>query len=385
MNLREISHKIVFTGCPIRWDTEFPDDAYDPRGASFVLTRGGRVLYEGRTTVPVKLDLRDIAQAYTQYLPEAKNGLSLEQILSAADLDAMKIDISVEYDGYSDGCSFIPLPGKLPAYYTDFDAEDHIGDVLLRSNDNYLLTQIRDGWRFAIKETELAPMYFIRNNETPCRIEAYSKDNDGIVVGNVTKGVYAIDFAAIRRQFIEIHDVLPSVITIYTGGRLSFTCEIMPGGIVEDSLLVKYRNCFGCFEVIELNGEQKINLSGEFLPEDYKMFNPITGRMERHRDGGDLSELLTIQATIKERDDALPITEMVQSEEVYLLCDNKEHPVIPKMEDAEWVIRRIAPTTVPIKFVFAKSGVTPWGDMRQSKTPRQRPRAFADNFNDKFN
>lgn len=383
MDLRKQNHKFCFTGNPIEWSPKFPEDANDPRGAMVTVTQGAATIYEGRVAPDKAINFADIAWAYVDYLPEATGGAPLECVCSAAALEARKISVSVEYDGYADGCSFIPLVGKIPARAT-LPGANYIERAFLYSGTNYLLLSMDRGWWFPIKETELAPMYFLRDNTEPQTIEARASDSRSIELGSVSRGVYALDFDAIRREFIEVYGILPSHISIYTGGEFSFICLITPAEIAACSQKIKYRNSLGCFAVLELNGIEKLTASAEELPEAYEVYNSASGGHEKRRDGGELTHTLTVAGVVRSANEYRKICEVARSEEVYLLCDGFALRVVPEVSEIIYPNRFVAPVDYEISFRFATPGVIEWGGADDRALPSERPRMFGDTFNDKF-
>lgn len=383
MNLRDQQHKFCFTGNPIRWAPQFPDNANDPRGGVLVVTQGSRELYQGRVSPDMEIDFADIARAYTDYLPDAASGESLEVICTATDLEARKISVCVEYDGYTDGCSFIPLIGKMPLI-GNLPGVNYFEAAFLKEWGNYLLTDACCGWRFEIKETELTPMYFIRNNANPWSVEARTKAGHKLELGSVAKGIYAIDFDAIRRKFVEVHDILPAHISIYTAGQFSFDCMIIPAEASVYSQKIKYRNSLGCFATLELNGTPKLTVSAGEMPEPYEIYNANTGAREQRRDRGELFQTLNISGYAKSHAEARVIQEMANSDEVYLMCGTRKIRVIPTLSDNSLPNRYGEPEEYELSLRFAVPGLIEWGDEDDLLLPRLKPRAFDDTFNDKF-
>ncbi|MCM1450682.1 MAG: hypothetical protein NC102_00265 [Clostridium sp.] len=350
----------AWTRNPIVLRADF-SPASDPAGGSLSISLGAEKVYEGKFSNPLELDVSEIIDARVPYLPDAGDwsGEALIPITEdPGDLSDMTALCVADYGGAQAEWEFLALPGGISRQaFREFSAgnTDVFAKRFLSLSCNFFLTVRSASSLMSIKETELCPLYFLVNRERDF-LAVKASVGGSIVFSNLQPGVYALDLNELRRRFVEEHDVLPSVFSVYKGvDTLACRIVIEKAEASKERYVVKFRNSLGVFEAIEMVGALWEN--PEF--EEGAVFSradSVAGGFVRGRERIEMARSLSLSTGFKNPSEAMLLMDMVASEEAYLL-GWRDWPVkvIPSMEDASVRARPDVPQSFVVKLDIADS------------------------------
>lgn len=352
-------------------------------------------VFEGRFSMPFKIDISEIADIYSSPLPDISTGSNeILHLIETRD-ELKKRTVSFEYlddrGNPSPSLDVIAIPGGIPHQNFKILTEnggDPFTARFLNRKGNYFLTTRTVSWRIVIPETELYPLYFIADKELDSGIAVRSIDGNEVwSSGALSAGLYALDLEAVRRRAFDDCDLLLSIFDIYTQGAFSCRIVISLSQPAKERYRLKFRNSLGVFEVIEIVGS--LSWMPEFGSEDDDpgfdrrdsnscAFSAMRPRIERRQS-------VTIDGIIKKRSELSFLMDMLASDEVYLL-DSAARPVrvIPSIDEFQYRHRAAAPEPFSIKLTVSERDINIIDEMSNA-TDGIKPRVFSSQFNDKFN
>lgn len=391
MKAEGLISEFAFTGNPIILRAAPDLTITDPVRGTFYVDYGQRRIYEGRLDpmLPLEVNVADIVDAVVDYIPECQSGYDPIVMLEGIDrLLLRRAYASFSWNNSETEFECFAFPGGVSRQNFRTYLR-HNTDVFcsrfLNGSCNFFLTVRTSGWEIPIKETEIAPLYFICNGPGELKVVELCKNKEW-TFDNLDWGVFALDIQAMRWEFFDEFDVLPSVLDIYRDGM--FSCRIVVVGVdpQKESYRVKFRNSLGVFEVIDLIGVATLSQT-EDSDEDVN-FNRYDSSLDDYETGRlrpSTAQSVTIGANIAGALDIILLRDMLASNEVYLLdMSNQPIKAIPKCEDLSYDMRITSPKTVSINFTFTDPEKYIMSDI-DSPVDHRRPRLFTKQFGKQFN
>lgn len=381
MNQTPILTGYAFTGNPI----SFTDDEPGSEQCAFTVSIGGTDVYTGRYTPPATIDVADILDMHALPIPEAKDtGEWLVQVEDNGGASARTMRVTKD-DGSALVASFLGFKGgvsmqnlrALAANGTDIFAAR-----LLDRRGNFFLTTRTHGWQIAIKETELAPLYFIvEHRELRLTITAmghtYALDTE--------EGIMALDIARLRRKIWEERGCIPSVFEIICDRQFCCRIVVEEAKVAKERHLVKFRNSFGAFEIVELAGEAV--LSENFADADEEGgamgFDRLTRSYVKIQTPKERDTAITVNTGAKTSEEMAFLGDMLISGETYILSEYGWEPVKTSVENNERGRRQRQPESLSIRFDFIDTDTLAMPDMPADINFR-KGRTFTEIFSKTF-
>ncbi len=285
--------------------------------------------YEGKELARIKtadvaaLSLRDFTESVATYFREPSESdpvLSLVEAFggnqwtdtNGRHFVAMDAEQSVRY------YDFIVIPGcssRLGQNYNLFTGR------FLKPNANPFLTTRTHLSPLVIKETELAPLYFLADCPKLTELfEVCPLAETGLEPVRWrldAAGVYALDLTKLRRQLFEEHGVIASVFDIRRDGAQSCRIVIERAEPAAQRHRLKFRNSFGVFEIIELTGA--LTVEPQVNSEEFRHYLANRGQFERARRRADYGLQLSVSTGMKTLAEVAHLFDALTSDEVYLL------------------------------------------------------------------
>lgn len=394
MKLLNSASGYVFTRNPIIVMSD--DNEHQQQGiSSYSVMYAGKRVFEGRFSLPFKIDISEISDIYASYLPDiATGGSKILRIIEGSE-ELRKRTISFEYlddhDNPSPPVSAIAIPGGVSRQNFRTLAQkgtDPFKSRFLNRKGNFFLTTRTNSWRVVIPETELYPLFFVVDNLISSGIEVRALNGDVIWSSDaINAGIYALDIEALRRYAFEECDSLLSIFDIYTQGAFSCRIIIQRRDSVKERYRLKFRNSLGVFEIIEVVGT--LLWSPEFGNEDnghdFDRWDSQSQAFSAARSRIDRRQSITIEGIIKKRSELSFFMDMLASEDVFLL-DVAPHSfkVIPTIEEFKYKHISTAPEPFALKLAVSDRERCILDELA-SDTDGKKPRVFSSQFNDKFN
>lgn len=380
----------VFARNPIVLRDDFPAELFDPAGGSFSISMDGTDVYEGRFSPPVSIDLSEILDACVPFLPDPPEDAS-EPVVMVEDAEEMScrtVSAGFEYAGEVSDISFTVIPGGISRQNFRRMAEtgeDIFTARFLNPENNFFLTTRTAGWRIVIKETELAPLYFLLPEEDSLSVSE-SVSGSSLSFGPLDPGVYVLDVDALRRRFMAEKDVIPSVLDVYRGGRYACQIVVERAAMSRDRCRLRFRNSLGVFEIVELTGD--LSVSPDYPESEdaaFRRYDPVAGCYVSRRERVERRQSVTVSTGVKRPGEVRFLMDMLSSEEVYLL-DVGLFPlrVVPSVEDFTYRIRPDAPESFTLKLDMSDPEVNIMQEIADG-SEGCRPRVFSGQFTEQFN
>lgn len=361
-------------------------------GGSFSVSMGTEKIYTGRFYPPLDLDLAEIVDAHVEFFkePEADNTVPVVRIETAAEMYKRYVFALFEFaeDEYEEEFEFMAIPGGISRQNlkrmlaTD---QDIFNARFFNRKSNFLMTTRTAGWYIVMKETELYPLYFILPGSATLEIvETLSKKS--LSLGDLTEGVFALDLEAVRRKFMQTHDIIPNMFDLYVDGDYSCRLVIEASDASKERYRLKFRNSLGVFEIMELTGELSITPDYTKSDEaDFARYDPDTGAFYADRERIERQQTITADTGVKRPDEVRFLMDMIGSEEVYLL-DLTEFPlkVIPSVENLKYSPRPETPERWTLKLKIADAETNIMQEIIDG-TEGRKPRVFSKQFSKQFN
>ncbi len=328
----------------------------------FLLSSGGAV------------DISDIAEAWAAPLPEPVGAGWLERVeawgVNSPRRVFTNMPRNVSADVQAKFATYV-IPGRTSLQNLQMFAGSDIFDArLLNPQGNPFLTTRTHTGRIILKETELAPLYFLQDNAKAEEIRIHTGaaippriDADAQLLMDHTTGigVYTIDLKKARREIFERHGVIASEFIIYKGDRVAAEIFIEEAKPAKSRHLLRFRNSFGVFEVIELVGELT-NQATLVDVNSFKRYRQEFKRFENDRRRQDVEAALSVSTGVKRRRELLHLLDALTSDEVWLLGYGLNPVrVIPEVKNVAIPERQEEPQSVDLTLrpVYAEPAVMP--------------------------
>lgn len=381
----------AFSRNPIVLRENFPGGSNSSHiPGKFRIDVGGTIIFEGRFTSPLNVDIADIADSAIPYLPEppVENESPVILIEDESLIPERRLYATFELDENESTYSCIVLPGGISRQ--NYRVLANLGKDVFQSRffnyaNNFFMTTRTSSWKIIIKERELYPLYFM--TYAPGDMLTVVEKATGITYNNNSfEGVAALDVAALRKYFIKEHNILPSVFDVFYNSTFSCRIVVEQSMPVKDCYRLKFRNSLGVFEVIELTGSISVTPDYPNAEEaQFKRYDNITGEYLIDRERAARHQSVTVVSGIKRHDEVQFLMDMLGSEDVYLL-DFSPLPVkvIPSIEDFTYSPRPDRPQSFTIKLEFSSSEVNIMQDIVDGNDGH-KPRVFSNKFTKQFN
>lgn len=386
---KNIYSDFAFAGNPLALSIPVPSGWSGKQGV-FMLKFGGTQVYEGRFLPPVTLNVADIAEAASDYLPEVPEG-NTEPLVELEDIGSVAnrfLEVKISMSKWSAGelipweeyASVFVISGgvskqNLRKYAKE--SRDAFGSRFLNYHGNFFLTGHKSGWRVIMSEMEVAPLYFIASKSFSMEIfDSVSGTQMGF---NVDFGIYALDIDALRRAFFLREGVLPSHFDVVIDGKTVTSITIEKSEMREDLYVLEYRNSLGVMERFEVaEGLQ-------FTPEESEIepvyrYDPATEENVREWQRGDLALSATVDTAVMDNEDIPRLMDLLSSEEVRLIIGREKIPVHASTEELTFDFRPESPQVFTLRLTPAESDRFIMSPVKNSND-RQKPKVFTDIFN----
>lgn len=374
----------------MRDNDTFPDQPV--MGYPFEIVMDGLAIYRGRFNYPHVINVADIINAYIKKLPEPDSVEPitfgpLTQIEDEAEVACR--EVIVVFNGeYDEEMGFIALPGGISKqnFRRMGPGRDIFTERFCAEGTNFFLTTRTAGWRIFIKETEIYPLYFI-NDSWDDQFHFVEKTTGlSWYVGDLGRGIYALDVEALRRHFFEEHGVLANSFDVYRYEKFACRIVIEQADPSRERYRLKFRNSLGVFEIIEITGEMSITPQWEDAEEAiFKRYDEATADYISCRDRIERKQKITVQTGVKRPDETRFLMDMLASDEVYLL-DLTGLPVhvIPSAEEFVYMPRPESPQSFAITLELADTETNILQEIIDGSEAR-KPRVFSKQFSKQFN
>jgi hypothetical protein len=383
----------VFTRNPIIISNNFSESADGINdGIKFDITMGNdtTAIYNGMSSLPLNVNVAEILDANSEFFAEVPDG-NTDYICKIE--DDRRIDQRIatirEYtdNGYEDDASVIVIPGGISKQ--NYKALDAMGtDIFLQRFHNpacnFFMTTRTIGWRIAMKETELMPLYFLSEKEQFITLVELTQN---IRYGAyIQRGVYAFDVSVLRRELYDDEGVISNMFDVYRDGKYACRIVIERSDATKERYRLKFRNSLGVFEVIEITGQMAI--TPEFDPDGDAVFNrydSVTDDYYSARERVSRPQSISIVTGSKRSDEVRFLMDMLSSEEVYLLnMISIPVRVIPSVDEMQYLATPDGPAIFTLKLDIADTETNIMQEIIDG-TEGKKPRVFSKQFNDKFN
>jgi len=150
-------------------------------------------------------------------------------------------------NGYEDDASVIVIPGGISKQ--NYKALDAMGtDIFLQRfynpACNFFMTTRTIGWRIAMKETELMPLYFLSEKEQFITlIELTQNIRYGAYI---QRGVYAFDVSVLRRELYDDEGIISNMFDVYRDGKYACRIVIERSDATKRALSLEISQFIGC-------------------------------------------------------------------------------------------------------------------------------------------
>ena len=385
LKAQKVDRGWALAGNAIIVDTGFNTVPDNPKGGQFTVTIDGCIIYEGRFTPLQRIDLSEIAASYIPYFPDIPddNDSPIVNVVDMDDLLQYKMNVLFEFDGDDGVFECHVIPGAIPP--TSFRMfSDPFENRFFNSKSQFFLTTRSISWLLPVKETELAPLYFVQDSTPPLRV--IDPVTGWGIDDALSPGVYALDIAAVRKKIYETHNVLVNSLDIYVDEDHSCRIIIERSDPALERYRIKFRNSLGVFEIIEMAGSLDFSRNNDDDSEsNFSRYDYDTGRFTAAREPQDYTISALIDSGIKRPDEIPFLLDMLRSDEVYLL-DLVDVPirVIPSAEEVQFRHLSESPRSIPVRLDFVDDNIDIF-NMPCTGKEGMKPRIFNNTFNDKFN
>ena len=391
MRIDNIHSGYAFSRNPIVY-TGNPEIPLQKEVGRLLVEMEGLIIFEGRVSQPVRINLADIIDANTGYFKEVPddNTSPIYQIEDSGELSCRSVKVWMCNDegDDTDAVNFIAIPGGISKqnyrWLSNFNT-DIFTARFLSPKGNYFLTSRTANWRIAMKETEVAPLYFILPTERSISVTE-KVGNNSIELGDFDEGVYAIDINILRQKFFNEFQVLSSQFDIYTNGFYSCTVVLEVAETSRERYRVKFRNSLGVFEIIEFVGELSFSPTyDEAEDASFQRYDIATDDFQTERERVPRTLSITAQTGPKRPYEIRFLMDMIASDEVYLL-DVSAYPVkvIPSIDELQYRLRPESPENFTIMFEISDREINIMQDIIDG-TESRKARIFSKEFDDRFN
>lgn len=377
----------VFTGNPVVLESTSGYGTDGLNGGRFTVKYEGRRVYDGRFYAPLDIDVSEILASVGEWYREPMESVEdFIELIEADGTSSRKAVIEVDYDGQNmETFEMKALPGGIPGdQYRMYavSGTDVFHSRLTNQGCNFFMTSRTAGWRIEMKETELYPLYFLSTGNL-----YRFREPGGLAIGlNVAKGLNVLDLAKLRKKFILHYGRLPSMIDVETeDGTLCCRIVITHCEPSKERYRLKFRNSFGVFEVMEITGKLKENMTFEDGEDSgYRRLDPITHQFSDFRERLEGRRVLEITTPVARSHRNL-LADMIGSEEIYLLdAFRRSVRVNVTAEDLNLAMVKEEPESVTLRMELTESDKFQ-GEILFTGSDSRKPRVHGKEFDNKFN
>lgn len=368
---------------------DLPDSS---KGIPYAITLGGAEVYSGKLYPPCRIDISEIIDDHIEPFPEPSGAGPVIPILDQGEMTPYLVGIQIAGDDHTDDPqrSFIALPGGVSRQNLRAYAAAHTDPFTaryLRHTGNFFLTSRAAGWRIAIKETELYPLYFIADKIIPDLSARSHISGKTIALGSADPGINALDIDSLRRSFLGTHAEIPSVFDILKGDALACRIVIEQATAEKNRCRLKFRNALGVHEIVELSGEITVEPGDRADDGDttYLSYDSTVGGFRKNAPRVERGITLSVETTVRSRSELEYLLGAVSSDDVMLL-DYAAAPVkvLPSVDSLSYTHRLEAPQRIKVSLTLADSDLLPMPDI-DTADASVKPRIFTPHFSDHFN
>lgn len=375
----------AFTGNPIA----FRDTRRGIGAVPYSVIAGGRLRITGLYVPPCTIDAAEIIESYLEDIPDP---IAMKQderdwiIEVEGEMEISGRIVSVTYgDGKKLG-QFVALKGGVSTenfrYLLDRNT-DIFATRLLNPHANFFMTTRTHSWNLKIRETELYPLCILVDQGVTIGITPHAT---GYTYSQELRGsaIFALDIEALRLLIWEDHRYVASVFDVTIDGEFACRIVIEESPVVTERHLVKFRNSFGVFEVVEFTGKATLSETYSGSEEPEEAFDTRTRRYSKRGGCRARKNIASINSGTKRPEELAWIGDMLMSTEVYLKTDGIWARATAAAEKTERAERQTTPESITVKFEYS--------DTDSNSTPKigedtefERPRIFSDEHTDIFN
>ncbi len=366
------------------------DLCYKTKGVPYSVSIGGVEVYKGRFFPPCRIDISDVVNANIMCFDEPHDLNSpICNIISNGAWDNYEVNVHIGTDGIEEDVEFFAVPGGVSRQNLRIYSRsntDAFAARFIRPAGNFFLTSRTSGWRIVIKETELAPLYFIRVTDSDDMAARNPSTGTTIKLGVVDGGLNTLNIDAMRRKFFDEKGELPSVFDILCNHAVSCQIVIQHADVATDRYRLKFRNALGVFEIVELPCEVALEPATDTSDDDIcRLYDPTVGGFTNYRKDIERSTTLTVDTVVKGRAELEYLLGAIYSEEVYLL-DYANYPlkVIPSIDTLSYPHRITAPLRITVRLLLTDTELLATPDIANTHEAI-KPRIFSEQFSEQFN
>ncbi len=339
-----------------------------------------------KMSLPVDIDISDILQTITPIIPDT----GIEHVTGLIDVESAEYYsktrvILVTLVGEDCNYSYLIrlFPGKVSKRELriyDGRNTDIFTARFFNHNANFFLTARSAGKMIAMKETELAPLYFINDEPNAAIRIAVTGTERFIDYIGLHQGIYSLDISGLRRHFAFAHNILVNDFTEVCSGTRIIVERSKPA---PECYVLKFRNSFGVFELMEIIGTLSVNPKfNDGRNVSFQRVDLITGSFVSYRERSEHTLTFSIDIWGKRFDEIGFMLDLLSSDEVYLMgLTSKQLRVIASVEDADYDYRPKSPQKFTLNLASVESDISVLNDILDS-TMKQR--IFSQQFSQQF-
>ncbi len=353
----------------------------------------GKNVFSGRCSFPYFINIAEIVDAFTPPIPDISEGVSVNgmpSLVCVEDYDMMtRREVYAFVDAEADDeLGFFAIPGGVSRQNLRIfngNDSDVFKERFLATDRNFFFSTRAATWRLVLKETEIAPLYFITDSPASFAVRELATDRE-LKVDSLIPGIYALDIDALRRHFFEM-GVLASVFDIYRDSKFACRIVIERAQPAPERLILKFRNSLGVFELMELTGSPEIFADWQTAEEAlFDSYDKIVDDFACARERIPASRTVNVSSGFKSSSELAFMLDMLSSEEVWLL-GLAEMPVrvIPTAEDFSFSSRPTTPKSVALTLRLVDDDANIMPDISEDGADFKRRRVFSKHFSKHFN
>lgn len=358
MILKQNINNYVFTRNPVILEMEGHTGIAEVRIFNI---NTNELFYRGKFSLPFSVDLSDILETVADPLPATGKIWSGALRLLGTLNPSIAVTISPSTTEGSNVVTprmyfVLPFSGGVSRQFL----REHGGVALadpfvarfLKTEGNFFLTTRTDGELITLKETELGMLTFINKETRNLRIT--SPGCPGTVnYYNIPAGIYGLDIAELREQFVREYGILSNVFDVVNGPRIL----IERAEVALERYVLSFRNSLGTFDNFEVVGNLTVN--PQFANNEEVNFNRYdyeVGDFVTDRNRMACSRSLSIDTGVKRPEEVRLLFDLVASEEVYIRGLRSEGiRVIPTINEPAYKFRATAPENFTLDLLMIDS------------------------------
>ena len=348
----------------------------------------GNVVFKGRFTPPLRLDLSQVAASVAMDFPEPPESID-GAIATVEGEDAFSdrvLTVDSEVDGVTESASVRLVPGRVPLAVCRLlrrAGTDIMQERFLRHDGNFFLTVRRAAGhrRLVVPETSLAPLYFLLDKAAEVRVWD-TVFGYRLPSANLATGVHVFDPAAARRYVYGHFSAIASTFRVEVAGQ--GWCDVVVGR-ADPSLhrcRLRFRNSLGVPEVLAVSGLPSESL--DFGEDDgrYGTYDSLTDTFMLARGSRVPERSLTVATGVLPPSEAEVLEDLLCSREVWLL-DVAPVPVrvIAECGELERDMPPEAPRSYTLRLTLCEDAVPAADDIPAGDSQGVFSREFSDEFN----